>query len=86
MSGNRAGGLKSAEINRSRDPEYYKKLGAKGGVAGDKKKGVERVKELYGDDFYSRAGKKGAEIRKMKREKLSTGKPQKLKRKWFFFK
>lgn len=31
MAGNRSGGLKAKQKNLAKDPEYYKKLGRKGG-------------------------------------------------------
>lgn len=34
MSGNRSGGLKAAAKNLANDPEFYKKIGRKGGQNG----------------------------------------------------
>lgn len=34
MAGTKAGGLKAAEKNLKRDPEFYKKIGQKGGRNG----------------------------------------------------
>ena len=34
MAGNRAGGLKAAKKNLERDPDFYKKIGSKGGKNG----------------------------------------------------
>lgn len=34
MGGTRAGGLKAAEQNKLRDPDFYKKIGAIGGKKG----------------------------------------------------
>lgn len=31
MSGNREGGLKTAEVNRKKDPDFYRKIGKMGG-------------------------------------------------------
>lgn len=31
MAGTKAGGRKAAETNRKKDPEYYKRIGSKGG-------------------------------------------------------
>ena len=40
MSGNRIGGLKAAKKNMEKDPDFYKKIGRKGGTAvSDKPKG-----------------------------------------------
>lgn len=33
MSGTRAGGMKAAQKNLAKDPDFYKKIGAKGGKA-----------------------------------------------------
>ena len=34
MAGNREGGLKAAAKNKARDPDFYAKIGRKGGKAG----------------------------------------------------
>lgn len=34
MSGTKAGGLKAAAANLERDPDFYRKIGSKGGKAG----------------------------------------------------
>ena len=34
MSGTKAGGLKAAKANLERDPDFYRKIGRKGGQAG----------------------------------------------------
>ena len=40
MAGNKIGGAKSRDKNLARDPDFYKKIGSKGGSAiTDKKKG-----------------------------------------------
>lgn len=36
MSGNKIGGLKAAAANKAKDPDFYKKLGKKGGSAHSK--------------------------------------------------
>lgn len=33
MAGNRSGGLKAAQKNLASDPDFYRKIGAKGGSA-----------------------------------------------------
>lgn len=35
MAGNKIGGKKSAEKNLKRDPDFYKKIGARGGANGN---------------------------------------------------
>ena len=73
MSGTREGGLKAAQKNRERDPDFYKKIGSKGGKKTgpkgfayddrswfDKLKGVPSRAQL--------AGRKGGKVSKRTKE------------------
>ena len=42
----------------------YKEMGRKGGLAGDKKKAAQTMKEKYGEAYFSVIGKMGAEKRR----------------------
>lgn len=46
MAGNREGGLKAAAKVKARDPEFFKKLGARGGKARSPYKGFGSNREL----------------------------------------
>lgn len=67
MAGNRVGGLKAAAKNLERDPEFYAKIGAKGGKAGhtggfaDDSVGADG---LTGRERARIAGQKGGKISK----------------------
>jgi len=58
MSGNRQGGIQARDKNLANDPDYYVKLGAKGGKAG--------VKEYLAEhrEHAATIGKKGGQLSK----------------------
>lgn len=58
MPGTKAGGLKAAQKNKERDPDFYKKIGSRGGSAEKKAPaGFAADRELA-----SIAGRKGGTI------------------------
>ena len=72
MAGNREGGLKAAEKNKARDPDFYAKIGRKGGKAGHTG-GFAANRELA-----SIAGKIGGRISKRGKAKVNLGDSQEL--------
>lgn len=61
MSGTRIGGLKAAAKNRAKDPQFYQKIGAKGGKVSGPRGG-------FSDRAFARqAGIKGGLVRGYKR-------------------
>lgn len=81
MSGTREGGLKARATNLARDPEFYKRIGRKGGQNGhdggfaSKKVGADG---LTGLQRASVAGIKGGRISKRGRKKGDAKSPQVL--------
>lgn len=73
MAGNREGGLKAAAKNKQRDPDFYAKIGRKGGKAGHTG-GFAANRELA-----SEAGKIGGKISKRGKAKVNLGDSQELK-------
>ena len=73
MAGNREGGLKAAAKNKARDPDFYAKIGRKGGKAGHTG-GFAANRELA-----SEAGKIGGRISKRGKAKVNLGDSQELK-------
>ena len=73
MAGNREGGLKAAAKNKARDPDFYAKIGRKGGKAGHTG-GFAANRELA-----SEAGKIGGRISKRGSKKVNLGDSQELK-------
>lgn len=73
MAGNREGGLKAAAKNKARDPDFYAKIGRKGGKAGHTG-GFAANRELA-----SIAGKIGGKISKRGSKKVNLGDSQELK-------
>lgn len=51
------------------DPDYYKRIGSRGGKAGDKRKGAQTAKERYGEAFHSVIGKKAVIAKRKKNAK-----------------
>lgn len=72
MAGNREGGLKAAAKNKARDPDFYAKIGRKGGKAGHTG-GFAANRELA-----SEAGKIGGRISKRVKSKVNLGDSQEL--------
>lgn len=72
MAGNREGGLKAAAKNKARDPDFYAKIGRKGGKAGHTG-GFAANRELA-----SIAGKIGGRISKRGKSKVNLGDSQEL--------
>ena len=72
MAGNREGGLKAAAKNKARDPDFYAKIGRKGGKAGHTG-GFAANRELA-----SIAGKIGGRISKRGKAKVNLGDSQEL--------
>lgn len=72
MAGNREGGLKAAAKNKARDPDFYAKIGRKGGKAGHTG-GFAANRELA-----SMAGKIGGKISKRGSKKVNLGDSQEL--------
>ena len=72
MAGNREGGLKAAAKNKARDPDFYAKIGRKGGKAGHTG-GFAANRELA-----SIAGKIGGKISKRGSKKVNLGDSQEL--------
>ena len=72
MAGNREGGLKAAAKNKARDPDFYAKIGRKGGKAGHTG-GFAANRELA-----SIAGKIGGKISKRGKAKVNLGDSQEL--------
>ena len=72
MAGNREGGLKAAAKNKARDPDFYAKIGRKGGKAGHTG-GFAANRELA-----SIAGKIGGKISKSGSKKVNLGDSQEL--------
>lgn len=61
MAGNKEGGLKAAAKNLQRDPDFYVKIGAKGGSATYKSHGI--LKGFAANPELARkAGRKGGKI------------------------
>ena len=61
MPGNKEGGLKAAKKNLERDPDFYKKIGAKGGKNGT-------TGGFYANRALARkAGRKGGRISKRRK-------------------
>lgn len=56
MAGNRLGGLKAAAKNKAKDPDFYAKIGAKGGANGNT--GGFAHDELCHCDYSKRAHKR----------------------------
>lgn len=73
MAGNREGGLKAAAKNKAKDPDFYAKIGRKGGKAGHTG-GFAANRELA-----SEAGKIGGRISKRGKAKVNLGDSQELK-------
>lgn len=73
MAGNREGGLKAAAKNKAKDPDFYAKIGRKGGKAGHTG-GFAANRELA-----SIAGKIGGKISKRGSKKVNLGDSQELK-------
>lgn len=72
MAGNREGGLKAAAKNKARDPDFYAKIGRKGGKAGHTG-GFAANRALA-----SIAGRKGGKISKRGSKKVNLGDSQEL--------
>lgn len=72
MAGNREGGLKAAAKNKAKDPDFYAKIGRKGGKAGHTG-GFAANRELA-----SIAGKIGGRISKRGKAKVNLGDSQEL--------
>lgn len=72
MAGNREGGLKAAAKNKQRDPDFYAKIGRKGGKNGHTG-GFAANRELA-----SIAGRKGGKISKRGSKKVNLGDSQEL--------
>ena len=72
MAGNREGGLKAAAKNKAKDPDFYAKIGRKGGKAGHTG-GFAANRELA-----SEAGKIGGRISKRGKAKVNLGDSQEL--------
>ena len=72
MAGNREGGLKAAAKNKARDPDFYAKIGRKGGKNGHTG-GFAANRELA-----SEAGKIGGKISKRGKAKVNLGDSQEL--------
>ena len=72
MAGNREGGLKAAAKNKARDPDFYARIGRKGGKAGHTG-GFAANRELA-----SEAGKIGGKISKRGKAKVNLGDSQEL--------
>lgn len=72
MAGNREGGLKAAAKNKAKDPDFYAKIGRKGGKAGHTG-GFAANRELA-----SIAGKIGGKISKRGKAKVNLGDSQEL--------
>lgn len=72
MAGNREGGLKAAAKNKAKDPDFYAKIGRKGGKAGHTG-GFAANRELA-----SIAGKIGGKISKRGKSKVNLGDSQEL--------
>ena len=72
MAGNREGGLKAAAKNKARDPDFYARIGRKGGKAGHTG-GFAANRELA-----SEAGKIGGRISKRGKSKVNLGDSQEL--------
>lgn len=72
MAGNREGGLKAAAKNKARDPDFYARIGRKGGKAGHTG-GFAANRELA-----SIAGKIGGRISKRGKAKVNLGDSQEL--------
>lgn len=63
MSGTREGGIKSREANLARDPDFYKKMGEKGGKAKVSTKGFgswdrEKLVKMASENGKKNKGKK----------------------------
>lgn len=77
MAGSREGGLITAQRNLERDPDHYRKIGAKGGLAGkgaDYQKGGKKpsgfasnpeMAKIYGAKGGAASRKKGPNTKKM---------------------
>jgi general stress protein YciG len=62
MAGTKIGGVKAAQKNKERDPDFYKKIGRKGGsVATDLPKGF-AYSAANGYDWHKEAGRRGGTI------------------------
>lgn len=72
MAGNREGGLKAAAKNKARDPDFYARIGRKGGKAGHTG-GFAANRELA-----SEAGKIGGKISRRGKAKVNLGDSQEL--------
>lgn len=72
MAGNREGGLKAAAKNKAKDPDFYAKIGRKGGKNGHTG-GFAANRELA-----SIAGKIGGRISKRGSKKVNLGDSQEL--------
>lgn len=72
MAGNREGGLKAAAKNKAKDPDFYAKIGRKGGKNGHTG-GFAANRELA-----SIAGKIGGKISKRGSKKVNLGDSQEL--------
>ena len=67
MAGTRAGGLKTAATNKRNDPDFYRKLGAKGGKKSTKG-GFWYAKYVLGSNLAVEAGRKGGLKSRKKKE------------------
>ena len=72
MAGNRECGLKAAATNKARDPDFYAKIGRRGGKNGHTG-GFAANRELA-----SIAGRKGGKISKRGKSKVNLGDSQEL--------
>lgn len=72
MAGNRECGLKAAAKNKARDPDFYAKIGRRGGKNGHTG-GFAANRELA-----SIAGRKGGKISKRGKSKVNLGDSQEL--------
>lgn len=64
MSGTKAGGLKARDANLARDPDFYKKIGHKGGS----KTGILKGFALMSKERVSACGRKGGSISKRRKK------------------
>lgn len=71
MSGKKAGGLKAAQTNKKRDPDFYKRIGKIGGQNGGTG-GFYYMKVNGMSDKIAEAGRKGGQISKRTKKVDST--------------
>ena len=70
MSGTKIGGLKAAEANKANDPDFYRKMGQKGGSVSHPETRLFRLNK----DLAREAGRRGGTIsRRYKKKETDDG-------------